>query len=88
MSSRAGLVSMGFRVILYPSTVRAAAFAARQALDAVPRNGDSAGIAGKGILDWDERQRLVRPRLVDLEEWQRLEEHLERSNDEVGDRSQ
>jgi 2-methylisocitrate lyase-like PEP mutase family enzyme len=56
----AELEAMGFRVALFANTVmRAAAFAAREALRTMAASGSSAALADR-MLTWQERQELVR----------------------------
>jgi 2-methylisocitrate lyase-like PEP mutase family enzyme len=63
----AGAAALGYRVVLYANTaLRAGAWAVREALAALRRDGSSAAVSDR-LLTWDDRQRLV-----GLEEMQQL----------------
>jgi 2-methylisocitrate lyase-like PEP mutase family enzyme len=69
------LQEMGYRVIIHPSlALRVAARAVQSALSVLQKT-KSSDLLLSSMLDWDERQRLVR-----LPEWEALDAELSRSN--------
>jgi 2-methylisocitrate lyase-like PEP mutase family enzyme len=78
MMAHEELQAMGYRVVIHPNlALRIAARAVQSAL-AVLQKTRTSELLLSSMLDWDERQRLVR-----LPEWEALDTELSRSTDEA-----
>ncbi len=72
------LQEMGYRVVIHPNLVLRIAARAVQSALAVLQKTHTSELLLSSMLDWDERQRLVR-----LPEWEALDLELSRSNAET-----